>query len=339
MRVQIVGAGAIGCFLGSRLAAVDGVDVTLVGRSGFVDAVATQGGLRVQEGDTATIISEVNATTELSGEADLIIVAVKSNDTAAVATQISSTVDTDVLVLSVQNGVGNEEILVNAGCVRVVAGSLTTPVSVLAPAFIRIDKANSSAGIASWTPDAIVADVDRVHTLFASAGFEARRYDSADSMKWTKLLMNIVGNASSAILDKTPGEVFSDPRLVDLEIEAWRETLRVMKASSIKPVKVGSYPFNILGPAVLALPKAAIRPVLRSQVVGGRGDKMPSLHIDVYGRRGRSESAWLNGAVVDHGKRVDVETPINQVFAATVANLVGEIEVWDSDRLLRAASI
>ena len=309
-----------------------------MGRPGFVDAVSTHGGLRVVQGEETTTVSSVTAVTEPVGGVDLVILAVKSYDTASAAEQIVATCGTDVPVLSVQNGVGNEQTLANAGCRRVLAGSLTTPVSVLAPGTIRIDKANSAVGLAAWSSAATPGDLDRVCGVFGRSAFATTRYDDPASLKWTKLLLNIVGNATSAILNQNPEEVFAEPSLVDLEIGAWREALQVMKASAIKPVKVGSYPFNLLGPAIRVLPRFVIRPILRSQVIGGRGDKMPSLHIDVYGGRGRSEVGWLNGAIVDQGEQVGVETPINRLFSETVTSMVGDVGEWDAARLVKAAS-
>ena len=65
---------------------------------------------------------------------------------------------------------------------------------------------------------------------------------------------------------------------------------------------------------------------------------MPSLHIDVYGGRGRSEVSWLNGAIVDQGERVGVETPINRLFSETVTSMVANVGEWDVARLVKAAS-
>lgn len=336
MNVAIVGAGAMGCFVASRLVEVDGVDVTLVGRPRFVDAFATRGGLQVNEEGDISVIGDITPASEIGADADLVILTVKSYDSEDTANQVLAAYGVDTPVLSLQNGVGNEQTLVETGFTRVLAGSLTTPVSVLGPANIRIDKASSSVGLASWTSPAD-GDLVNVFDMFDRSTFEATRYGSAKNLKWTKLLMNMVGNASSAILDQTPDVVFSDARLVNLEIGAWREALRVMSAAGVAPVKVGSYPFRLLGPAIRYLPKPVIRPIMRSQVIGGRGKKMPSLHIDVHRGRGRSEVAWLNGAVAQLGDEVGVDTPINRLFTETVESMVSDPTKWDSNRLFEAA--
>ncbi len=121
-------------------------------------------------------------------------------------------------------------------------------------------------------------------------------------MKWTKLLMNMVGNATSAILDESPEQVFQESALVDLEIRAWREALTVMSTWEIEPVNLESYPFAKLAPWIQRTPKPILRPVLRRQIGGARGGKMPSLHIDLYSDKGKSEVNWLNGAIVQQGR-------------------------------------
>ncbi len=101
---------------------------------------------------------------------------------------------------------------------------------------------------------------------------------------------------------------------MDLEIEAWREALAVMAAAGIPALNMDKYPFAMLAPLIRYAPKALIRPILRSQIGGARGGKMPSLHIDLHGNKGRSEVGWLNGAVVRKGRKSGVATPVNGVL-------------------------
>jgi 2-dehydropantoate 2-reductase len=153
-------------------------------------------------------------------------------------------------------------------------------------------------------------------------------------MKWTKLLMNMMGNATSAILDRTPARLFADARVVDLEIAAWREALAVMAAAHIPPVNLGSYPFAWLTPLIRLAPNSLLRGILRRQVSGARGDKLPSLHIDLHQGKRKSEIGWLNGAVVARGKQVGVATPINAMLTDTVTTLLAntnEQALWQGN--------
>ena len=121
-----------------------------------------------------------------------------------------------------------------------------------------------------------------------------------------------------------PGQLFADARVVDIEIAAWREALAVMAAANIPPVNLGSYPFGSLAPLIRSAPKSLLRPILRRQVSGARGDKMPSLQIDLHQGKRKSEIGWLNGAIIKRGKTVGVATPVNSLLTDTVTALMGD---------------
>lgn len=339
--VLIIGAGAIGCLVGGKLA-MAGQQVTLVGRRAFVAQVRTRGLQLTDEQGTHTIRNVRAAADMLEAydrsptAFDLAIFTVKSYDTgAAVAELRQALADTGApapALLSVQNGVGNEEMLAQtAANVAVVAGSITTPVSIEAPGAIRIDKPSYGLGLAVWreresgraeereNPPAVF---DGVYGLMALAGFAVKSYASAASMKWTKLLMNMMGNATCAILGEAPDKVFADNRMVDIEIMAWREALAVMRAASIAPVDLERYPFSKLAPLIRYAPASLMRPILRRQIGGARGGKLPSLHIDLHSNKGKSEVRWLNGAVMEKGKTVGVATPVNAALTETLLRLV-----------------
>jgi 2-dehydropantoate 2-reductase len=329
----VIGAGAIGCLVGGKLA-LAGETVTLVGRPHFAAAMAEHG-LRLRSGDKEQVIRTLNAVGsmadafELSERYDLAILTVKSYDTAPALDELAAAAPPQhrPTILSFQNGVGNEEAIAAAwGDEQVIAGTLTTPVSVQGPALIRIDRPSYTMGISPWssrTPVTLPVDlVEATHAAFLRAGFKAKLYANAQGMKWTKLLMNMMGNATSAILDQPPARLFADARVVDLEIAAWREALTVMAAAQIPPVNLGSYPFAWLAPLIRRAPNALLRGILRRQISGARGDKLPSLHIDLHQGKRKSEIGWLNGAVVMRGKEVGVATPVNALLTSTVTALM-----------------
>lgn len=345
--VLIIGAGAIGCLVGGKLAMAN-QQVTLVGRRAFVDQVRTRGLQLTDERGVHTVrnlraaLSMFEAYDRSPSAFDLAIFTVKSYDTAAAVDELRQALaDTGApapALLSVQNGVGNEELLTEvAANAAVIAGSITTPVSVEAPGVIRIDKPSYGLGLAVWGQEegergragegesgsAVFAGVCEVMEM---AGFAVKPYASAASMKWTKLLMNMMGNATCAILDEAPAAVFADNRMVDIEIKAWREALAVMRAANIAPVDLERYPFGKLAPLIRYAPAALMRPILRKQIGGARGGKMPSLHIDLHSNKGKSEVRWLNGAVVEKGSAFGVATPVNAALTSTLLHLVGHPE-------------
>lgn len=355
MNVLIVGAGAIGCLLGGKLARANR-QVTLVGRPTFVEAVRSRGLLLADETGRHTVRSIRAVTGPLEAldrsetAFDLVVFTVKSYDTAAAVNDLLAALQATgapaPALLSLQNGVGNEDTLAAAlPSVAVLAGSITTPVSVEGPGAIRIDKPRYGLGLGIWRSAAANDTESGLYAeacaLFEQTGFAVKRYADAKAMKWTKLLMNMMGNASCAILDEPPQVAFADGKIVDLEIEAWREALQVMSAAGIPVLNMDQYPFAALAPLIRSAPKALIRPVLRSQIGGARGGKLPSLHIDLHSRKGRSEVGWLNGAVVRKGSEVGMATPVNSVLTDVLTVLVAdpaEIPAWrgNHDRLVQA---
>jgi 2-dehydropantoate 2-reductase len=279
---------------------------------------------------------------------DLVILTVKSYDTAPAIEDLHTALEATgapvPAMLSVQNGVGNEDALAEAfASASVLAGSITTPVSVEGPGAIHVDKPRYGLGLGVWraaATGAVVFDAACAH--LENAGFTVKRYDNAQAMKWTKLLMNMMGNASCAILDESPQTAFADGKIVDVEIDAWREALAVMAAAGIPALNMDKYPFATLAPLIRYAPKAAIRPVLRRQIGGARGGKLPSLHIDLHSSKGRSEVGWLNGAVERKGAEVGVPTPVNSTLTEVLTTLVtnpSEIGAWRGNHAKLLAAI
>ena len=152
------------------------------------------------------------------------------------------------------------------------------------------------------------------------AGLNCEMFKRAEDMKWSKMLTNLIANASSAILDMPPDEIFAHPGLYYLEISMLRECLKVMRAQKYNVVNLPETPVKALAFAAKFLPLSLSRPLMAKAVGGGRGDKMPSFHIDLHSGRGKSEVGYLNGAVVRAGEELGIPTPanllLNQVLTA-----------------------
>jgi len=342
VNVLIIGAGAIGSLIGGKLA-VAGHRATLAGRPLFAATVREHGLIieDVQDRYWIRNLTPAGSLDEALDQADepfdLAVFTVKSYDTDTALEELRRAVVIHgaamPALLSMQNGVGNEETLAAAvGPERVLAGVITTPVSVPEIGIIHVDKPRYNVGLSRWSPAGTMPLFDRWVEAMAEAGFTPTVYADAQGMKWTKLFMNMTGNATSAILDAPPEEVFAETSMVDLEIDAWREALAVMKAAGIGLQNMDGYPFRWLAGPIRVAPKALLRPVLRKQVSGARGGKMPSLHMDLHSGKDRSEVAWLNGAVVRAGMALGIPTPVNNVLTRTVLELIDDPVAGDEWR-------
>ena len=177
---------------------------------------------------------------------------------------------------------------------RVIAGTVTSAIGRNAAGDIVLERLRG-VGIAAGHPLS-----HRLAEAFSAAGLNARLYTSAAAMKWSKMLTNLLANATSAILDMTPAEIFAHPGIYQLEVQQLREALRVMAAQKIDVVDLPGTPVRALAFAVRSLPPGVSRPLLRNAVGSGRGGKMPSFHIDLNSGRGQTEvrcAQWGRGAL------------------------------------------
>jgi 2-dehydropantoate 2-reductase len=315
----VVGPGAVGSFLAAVLAR-GGADVTLVGRDGGPPVPQE---LRLEEPAGTVTVGVTRASAGALPEAHpgVVVLAVKLFDLGgALATAARWP---DAPVLTPQNGVGAEAIASDARTSPVLAGSLTTSV-VAVPGGVRRLRAGGLglAAVRDVTPRRLAS----VAAAFTEGGLATRVYADAGAMTWSKLVANLVGNATSAILDLDPAAIYADPVTFPIERRQLLEARAVMRALPANPVDL---PGAAVRPLLLGarLPAWLGRPILSRAIGGARGGKSPSLRLHVRGgdgaqpAAGPTEVGWLNGAVAREGARLGVPTPVNAALAALVEDV------------------
>lgn len=318
MKFLFLGAGAIGTYVGGSLAAA-GEDVTFIERPETAEAIAAHG-LRVRTRTTTRVVRDVTvhgtAVEALAaGPYDIGVFALKSFDTQTALDELVATGHEVPTILSLQNGVDNEgTIAATLGAGKVIAGTVATAVSKPGIGEV-VEEKHRGIGVALGHPlsEPLVAALDR-------AELSGRAFRDAHAMKWSKLLTNLTGNATSAILDETVAQLFADRHTYDIELAVLRECLAVMKAKGYRVVDLPGTPVRALALAT-RLPRFVAQPALTRALGAGRGDKMPSFHIDLHGGRGRTEVGFLNGAVARAGAGAGVPTPVNALLTDTLEAL------------------
>jgi 2-dehydropantoate 2-reductase len=319
LRVLVFGAGAIGTYVGGSLA-LQGYPVVFVEKPD-VASLLRQRGMRLQLGEKKQslkdpIIADSLSETLKKESFDVGIFALKSFDTAQALEAMIPLSEQIPPILCLQNGVENElQIAKTLGENKTIAGTVTSAIGRNGAGDIHVERLRGM-GISAGHPLST-----RLAAALNQAGLNARLYSHAMDMKWSKMLTNLLANATSAILDMTPGEIFEHPQLFRLEFRQLREALQVMAAQKIQVVDLPGTPVRALALAVRSLPMAIARTLLRNAVASGRGGKMPSFHIDLHSGRGETEVDYLNGAVVRFGEKAGVPTPINQTLNETLQAL------------------
>ncbi|MBE2224331.1 MAG: ketopantoate reductase family protein [Anaerolineae bacterium] len=330
MKILVYGAGAVGGYVGGRLTQA-GHDVTFIVREVTADAINEQG-LTIIEAEQSTIvqphISTSIAQTFMSLETpfDLIIMGMKAYDLAEAIDHLVAFCPEPPPILTLQNGIGVERPLIDQfGADNLIIGALTTPVSKPTNSQILVEREERGLTIA---PAIKGKKIQSWCNLLNNAGILTECLPDYHAMKWSKAFLNIVGNATSAILNRPPGAIYKVDSLFDLEKRMLLETLAVMKAQNIKVIDLPGSPATKLASGVRRAPNILLKPILTNIVSKGRGDKMPSFQIDLMAGRGQTEVVYHNGAIAKAGRACNIPTPVNTALTNILVGLARKELDW-----------
>jgi len=330
VRVLAFGAGAIGTYFGGSLA-LAGHQVVFVEKSTVVEELRERGlrldltlDKRRQIKDASRVDPSsfvIVATLEDAlryGPFDVALFALKSFDTQAALEGMKSFADKMPPILCLSNGVANEPAIAETlGKEKVIYGTVTTAIGRRGVGDIVLERLRG-VGIAKGHPLS-----EKLHNALNNAYLNSQLFDDANSMKWSKMLTNLIANPTSAILGMTAAEVFGNKHLYKLEIEMLKECLAVMEAQGFDVVNLPGTPVRALAFAT-KLPLWLSKPLLGRAAGAGRGGKMPSFHIDLHSGRGKSEVEYLHGEVVRAGERYNVPTPVNKALTELLVALTNK---------------
>ncbi len=329
MKILVYGAGAVGGYIGGRLAQHNH-EVTLITREVTADFI-NQRGLDITEaGETTTshpkaILSVAQAFAN-DAQYDVIIMSVKSYDLESAIDPLVAFCPNPPLIISTQNGIDVERPLIEQfGAEKVIAGSVTTPIRKETSYHLIVEREDRGLALSALHKS---QNIKPWVNLFQEAGIKSSRVKNYEFMKWSKAFLNIVGNASSAILSRKPGTIYKADPLFDLEMRMLRETVAVMKARKIKLIDLPGSPATKLALS-LKLPRSLVKPMLTKQVTSGRGNKMPSFYYDLQNDRGKTEVIYHNGAIAEAGKTLGIATPVNAVYNDLLLALTNHEVAWE----------
>jgi len=315
----VVGGGAVGTLLAWALA-TGGREVAIVRRR--LDGPPRPARITIVDvaGRRADAsVTEVGRPSDLSAAPALIVFAVKMFDLAEAVE--SCAVWSSSTALTVSNGIGAEEIVGGLREARLIAGSVTSAVE-MGPdgAVARLNR--GGIGLAPVAGD-VGPLITEILEAVAGAGLRVARCDDAAAMKWSKLVGNLVGNATSAILDLSPGEIYADAGAYRIERRQLLEAFAVMHRLGLDPVPLPGADIRLLRLG-LRLPVQLGRPIIHRVVAGARGRKDPSLRLHARSGSGPSEVGWLNGAVHREARRLGRHAPVNRRLTELVEEVLAD---------------
>lgn len=300
MKIAIVGPGALGSLLAGLLART-GQSVTLIDYKPERAAQIDRQGIIIEEGAGRETV-RVPATASLEGLAapDLVVFCVKAYDTAAAAERVKPLVGEATLVLTLQNGLGNAEVLEGAfGPRNLLAGVTTQGVTLLAPGHVR--RAGVGKAYVGWArPEREVEDpqLSAVCQALSGAGVETQAMARIERYIWHKLILNAALNPLGALLRVRNGEL--------LELAPCREVMAELIREAVATAR-------LMGVLLPSLDYNAELEALLTQTK----DNLCSMLQDVLKQR-RTEVAYINGALGKTAEEVGFPLPVHSLIAALV---------------------
>jgi 2-dehydropantoate 2-reductase len=299
MKICIVGCGAIGSIFGAHLARLDGVEVHAYDVSkAHVEAIE-RNGLRIS--GAADFTARLHATSDPGAIplCDYGIVATKSTHTKNAIAQTTSIFGAQSAVCSVQNGVGNEELI--AEHAKFVIRGTTFPAGhIIEPGHVGFDiKGDTWMGPFEPT-NTPMARVTELAGMLTKSGLNTIALEDARGAQWTKLIFNASTNPVGALTLLHHGAATRLPATGQLFEDLIAEGEAVAKA---------------LGITLHGDPRALVQ-----KGANAPGKHNASMLQDVLAKR-ITEVDFMNGAIVESGEQVGVPTPLNKAMWALIKGL------------------
>ena len=300
MKTVIMGAGAMGGLFGGLLA-FSGEDVWLVDIQREQADVIHSVGLTLEEGDKLQIIG-VNATHDVTslGKADLVIFFVKTYHTERAVSDALALEKEDTIFLTLQNGLGNEEVICKRiNRKKVMLGVTGQGATFLGPGHVR--HAGRGKTFIGELDQEVSARAIQIAKMFREADIDTEVSANIHELIWDKLLVNVGINALTALTELKNGQLLDYP-----------ETLRVMEVLVSEAAEVARQN----GVRIEGDPIGKVKAVAEAT----KGNRS-SMGQDFDFRR-KTEIDAINGAVVREAKRLGISVPFNEV----VTDLIKAIE-------------
>ena len=308
MKISIIGAGAMGSLYGGKLS-LTGNDVVLYDiNKAHVDMINSNG-LVIEESATGEKVSTYPRASsdpkDVSGS-DLMIIFVKSTVTDAVAKQFIKYAKPETIALTLQNGLGNEDIIRKYfGPGRTAAGVTSQGATFLGPGNIR-HAGNGPTHICM--SDMNNDKLQSIVKAFSDGGFETHIEENIANLVWSKLVINVGINALTAISGLENGKLLDYPDLKSLMADLVREAVAVAEKRGVK--------LSYSDPMQVVYAVSEKTALNRSSM------------LQDFDRGSMTEIDFINNAIVREGEKLGIETPVNN----TISKLVRSMEVVNRNR-------
>ncbi|MFH1061281.1 MAG: 2-dehydropantoate 2-reductase [Candidatus Omnitrophota bacterium] len=294
MRVVIVGPGAMGCLFAALFTKKKLAEVWLLDKDPKRAKKISEAGITV-EGLGQTFNQKVNITAEIKDipACDLVILSVKSYDTEAAIKTIESLLVKDTNVLSLQNGLGNIEMISELVDKDQVLGGVTSNgATLITDGHIRF--CGKGETVIGKIGGRLTVPMRAIRELFNKAGFSTRLSKDINGIIWSKLIINVGINALSALTRLPNGQLIESPGTREILSLVVTEAVKIAKKKRIK--------------LIYDDPIQKVESVCKATA-----GNLCSMLQDVLKKR-KTEVDYINGAIVRQGKSLSIPTPANMIL-------------------------
>lgn len=303
MKIVMLGAGALGSTIGGTLAKTN--EVIFVDQwKDHVDLINHQGLKMTDETKDCFVPVQAQTTGQGIGVVDLVIVLVKSFATKTAIQQLKETgvLGEKTLVMSLQNGLGNEETIADViGKENVISGKTYCGGRLIEAGYV----AGRTEGKWTYIGELNGKNTPRIQVVaktFNEAGLLCEVSDNIQGLIWDKLLINVAAGALCGITHLPYGPLYEEEYLKDVAVMAIQEGIDVAKAAGVRlKSEDPEYPWYA---ASEGLP-----PTFKTSIQQSLEFKRPT------------EIDFINGSVVEYGKKYGIKTPVNQTLVACVKGI------------------
>lgn len=304
MKICMLGTGSLGSTIGGTLAQ-GGSEVYFVDQwKEHIDKINENGLKMTDEKEDWYVKVDARTSAEGMGPVDLVIVLVKSFATKEAVSQLKETnvIGENTLVMSLQNGLGNEETIAEVvGKANVISGKTYVGGRLLSPGYVSAGVKGKYTYIGELTGE-ITDRIQAVCDEFNKAGLLCEVSDNIKGLIWDKLLINVAAGALCGITRLPYGPLYEEEYIKETAVAAIQEGIDVAKAAGVKlKSEDPEYPWYA---ASEGLPETFKTSILQSLEL-----KRPT------------EIDFINGSVVEWGKKFGIPTPVNQTLVTCVKGI------------------
>lgn len=304
MKICMLGTGSLGSTIGGTLAQ-GGSELYFVDQwKEHIDKINENGLKMTDEKEDWYVKVDARTSAEGMGPVDLVIVLVKSFATKEAVSQLKETnvIGENTLVMSLQNGLGNEETIAEVvGEANVISGKTYVGGRLLSPGYVSAGVKGKYTYIGELTGE-ITDRIQAVCDEFNKAGLLCEVSDNIKGLIWDKLLINVAAGALCGITRLPYGPLYEEEYIKETAVAAIQEGIDVAKAAGVKlKSEDPEYPWYA---ASEGLPETFKTSILQSLEL-----KRPT------------EIDFINGSVVEWGKKFGIPTPVNRTLVTCVKGI------------------